>query len=56
MVFLDFHSKGKSDNHLKVLFTFNKKDFSKIKIPIISIDIPSGWDIDKGNTLNLFNP
>ena len=27
-----------------------------IKKPVISVDIPSGWDVEKGNTLGLFEP
>ena len=26
------------------------------KIPVLSIDIPSGWDIEKGNVDNSFEP
>jgi NAD(P)H-hydrate epimerase len=30
--------------------------FKHIKTPILSIDIPSGWNVEKGNTDNLFIP
>jgi NAD(P)H-hydrate epimerase len=28
----------------------------ELKIPIASIDVPSGWDVDKGNVGKLFTP
>jgi len=28
----------------------------KTKTPIISVDNPSGWDVEKGNTLGTFTP
>ncbi|CAD8109699.1 unnamed protein product [Paramecium sonneborni] len=30
--------------------------FKTTKTPILSVDIPSGWDVEKGNTQDLFNP
>jgi len=32
------------------------KCLKAIEDKILSIDVPSGWDIEQGNTMNLFNP
>ena len=29
---------------------------NKTKVKIVSVDIPSGWDVDKGNINSTFNP
>ncbi|MCQ2819480.1 MAG: NAD(P)H-hydrate epimerase, partial [archaeon] len=31
-------------------------ELSKVQEKIVSVDIPSGWDVDKGNINNLFEP
>ncbi|GCC35222.1 yjeF N-terminal domain-containing 3 [Chiloscyllium punctatum] len=35
---------------LKELYTNILATMKHVKIPIISIDVPSGWDVEKGNT------
>jgi len=32
------------------------QDLKNIKTPIFSIDIPSGWDVEKGNINHAINP
>lgn len=32
------------------------QELKKIKTPIFSVDIPSGWDVEKGNIHGGFNP
>ena len=34
----------------------NIQAMGKAGVPIASIDIPSGWDVDKGNVHKLFTP
>ncbi len=47
-----FSFKGRIRENYEKLFNFLKLT----NIPIISIDVPSGWDINEGNRWKTFNP
>jgi len=32
------------------------ESFINLNVPIFSIDIPSGWDVENGNTVNIYEP
>ena len=38
-----------------VLFLFSSQTINQCKIPVIAIDIPSGWDVEKGLRHCLFD-
>ncbi|KAM3146443.1 hypothetical protein pb186bvf_001412 [Paramecium bursaria] len=41
---------------LREPFTQAIHAYKTTKTPILSVDIPSGWDVEQGNTLDLFTP
>ena len=41
---------------IKPPFNMIFDSFKEAQKPIFSIDVPSGWDIEKGNTENLYEP
>ena len=47
-----FSFKGPIRDNYKDLFEF----LNTTQIPIISCDVPSGWNIDEGNVYNTFTP
>jgi len=32
------------------------QDLKKAQLPVIAVDIPSGWDVEKGNVNGTFDP
>jgi NAD(P)H-hydrate epimerase len=44
------------DEIIKVNIILIEKKLNETKVKIVSVDIPSGWDVEKGNTMSTFNP
>ena len=44
------------EGEIKEPFKSIIQQITNTKIPIVSIDIPSGWNVDKGNINHLFTP
>lgn len=50
------YSFNSTDGKVKEPFNYFIEEFKETKVPILSVDVPSGWQIDSEENLNLFNP